>query len=113
MSTLLPTDDNNNPIPALRLKSPGGAHNIAATATSTKNTTAFANDTQVISVYATEPVFIKFGTSSVTANNTDHYFPAGVYYDMAIGGDGQAQATHLAVIRAENTDGVVYISEKI
>ncbi len=40
MSTLLPTDDDNNPIPAMRLK-PGGAQSIAATASSARNATGF------------------------------------------------------------------------
>lgn len=111
MSTLMPTDDNNNPIPALRLKS-GGAHSIAATATSARNATGFANDTQIVSVYATVPVFVKCGDSTVSATSADHYFPAGLYYDIAVGGDGQKQTTHVAVIRAESTDGTVYISEK-
>lgn len=112
MTTLMPTDDNNNPIPALKLKN-GGAHIIAATATSTKNTTAFAADTQIVSVYATVPVFIKFGSGTVTATTSDHYFPSGFYYDFAIGGDGQHQETYLAVLRADATDGTVYISEKM
>jgi hypothetical protein len=112
MTTLMPTDDNNNPIPALRLRSNGGAHSIPATANSGRNSTAFDSETQVISVFSTVAIFMRFGDSAVTANVTDHYFPAGLYYDIAIGGDGQKQFSHLAVIRAEPADGVVYISEK-
>lgn len=111
MATLLPTDQNNNPIPAMRLR-PGGAHKIAASATSARNTTAFDSETQVVSVYATVGVYIRFGNSSVTATTSDHYFPAGVYYDIAIGGDGSAQTNYMAVLR-ESTDGNVYVSEKI
>jgi len=112
MPTLLPTDDNNNPIPALRLRD-GAAHSIAATSTSARNVTAFSEGTQVVSLYATAPVFVRFGSGSVVATTSDHYFPAGVYYDFAIGGDGQVQATNIAVLRAETTDGTVYVSEKI
>lgn len=111
MATLMPTDQNNNPIPALRLKD-GGAHKINATATSARNSTAFNSETQIISLYATTGVYIKFGDSAVTATTSDHYFPAGVYYDFAIGGDGAAQKTHIAALR-ESSDGAVYISEKI
>jgi len=111
MPTLMPTDDNNNPIPALRLKD-GGSHSIAATATSARNTNAFGSDTQVISICPTVPVFVKCGVSTVTAATTDHYIPAGLYYDIAIGGDGQKQTTYIAVLRAESADGIVYISEK-
>jgi hypothetical protein len=109
MPTLMPTDDNNNPIPALRLTT---AHVISATATTARNATSFAADTQIISICPTVPVFVKCGSSTVTATTADHYFPAGFYYDIAIGGDGQKQTTHIAVLRAEATDGVVYISEK-
>lgn len=111
MPTLMPTDDNNFPIPALRLKE-GAAHTIAATATSARNVTAFGTDTQVISICPTVAVFVRCGSSTVTAATTDHYIPAGLYYDIAIGGDGQKQTNYIAVIRAENTDGIVYISEK-
>jgi hypothetical protein len=111
MPTLLPTDQNNNPIPALGLKD-SGAHKISVTATSNRNATAFSAETQIISLYATVPVYIRFGSGAVTATATDHFFPAGVYYDVAIGGDGAAHKTHLAVIR-EASDGTVYISEKI
>ncbi len=111
MPTILPTDENNNPIPALRLRD-GGAHKINATGVSSRNAVAFSSETRVISVYATAGVFIRFGASNVTATNTDHYFPAGVYYDIAIGGEEAKQYTHISVIR-DMADGVLYISEKI
>ncbi|MCB1532728.1 MAG: hypothetical protein KDJ35_07655 [Alphaproteobacteria bacterium] len=110
MSTFLPQDANNYPIPALRLKN-GAAHAISATATSARNSTAFDGDTRIISLYATSPVFVKFGDSSVTATTSDHYFPAGVYYDLSIGGDTTAQYGYVAVLAAD-TDGTVYVSEK-
>lgn len=110
MSTLLPRDSENNIIPAIRLQA-AGAHSIAASATTARNGTAFNNETRVISLYATVPVFVKFGTSGVTATASDHYFPAGVYYDFSIGGGKVGHYTHVAVIRA-STDGTVYISEK-
>ena len=112
MTTLLPKDADNNIIPALRLKS-GGAHVIAASASSARNSVAFSADTRVVSVYASGPVYLKFGPSTVTATNTDHYFPNGIYYDIAIGGGGSKgpQYTHLAVLRADG-DCSVYVSEK-
>ncbi len=113
MPTLLPKDADNNPIPALRLRGTGGAHTIAATASSARNSTAFNAETQVVSVYATGPVYLKFGNSAVTAANTDHYFPEGVYYDFAVTG-GEVKGphyTHLAVLRFAS-DCTVYISEK-
>lgn len=109
--TYLPKDLDQNIIPALRLKVTGGAHSIAATASSARNSTAFNDATRVVSVYATGPVYLRFGGSSVTAANTDHYYPTGVYYDFSLGGDKTGHFTHLAVLRAD-TDCTVYVSEK-
>ena len=110
MPTILPQDSNDNPIPALRLKS-GGAHTISAASTSARNSTAFDADTRVVSVYAAVPVYIAFGDLTVTASTSDHYFPEGIYYDFAIGGEQAAHNTHMAVLRAD-IDGPVYVSEK-
>ena len=111
MSTKLPLDINDNPIPALRLRD-GGAHVITSSGTSARNSTAFDTDTRVVSVYATQPVYLSFGDDSVSATSNDHYFPAGIYYDIALGGDGAAHATHLAVLQV-SSGGNVYVSEKV
>lgn len=111
MPTLLPRDSENNIIPAVRLKD-GAAHTITATASSARNSAAFSSDTQVISLYATVPVRLKFGGSGVTATAGDHYFPAGVYYDISIGGGKVGHYPYLAVLRDGSSDGVVHISEK-
>lgn len=111
MTTLLPKDADNNPIPALRLKS-GAAHQVAATATTARNSTAFDADTKVIGLYADGPVYVALGDDSIEATSSDHYLPEGLYYDLAIsGGRSGPQATHLAVLRAD-TDCTLYISEK-
>ena len=111
MTTLLPKDADNNPIPALRLKS-GGAHKISATGTSARNASAFHADTKVVGVYADGPVYIALGGASVTASNTGHFLPADLYYDLAVsGGMNGAQATHIAVLAA-GANCTVYISEK-
>lgn len=110
MATKLPLDSNDNAIPAMRLLA-SGAHTISSTASSARNSTAFNAETRVVSVYATKDVYLNFGDSGVTADSGDHFFPAGVYYDFAIGGDGTAHYTHLAALRVSE-DGNVYISEK-
>ncbi len=111
MSTLLPRDANNSPIPALRLLN-NGAHVISATSSaSVKNTNGFNMQTQIISIYATAPITIAFGESDVVATSSDHYFPAGVYYDLAIGGEGVDHTPYMAVL-AVDADTEVYISEK-
>lgn len=110
MTTLLPQDMDNNPIPALSLKD-SGAHSISVTATSARNSTAFDSDTQVISLYADVDVYVKLGDSSVTATTSDHFFPSGLYYDVSIGNERTGHSTHVAVLRTD-TDGTLYISEK-
>lgn len=110
MSTFLPQDSNDYPIPALRLKN-GGAHAVASSASSARNGAAFDASTRIVSLYATNGVYVKFGDASVSATSSDHYFPAGVYYDVSIGGDKTAHYTHVAVLAADG-DGTVYISEK-
>jgi len=112
MTTLLPKDADNNPIPALRLKD-GGAHNVAIAASAANNTSAFDEGTKVVSLYATTACYIKFGDAGVTATSADHYFPAGVYYDIALGGGSGKGAHHdyISVLRAAD-DGTLFISEK-
>jgi len=112
MTTLLPKDADNNTIPAMRMRD-DGAHVINASASSTTNTTAFDTETKVISLYATASIFIAFGDNSVSASPTSHFFPAGVYYDVAIsGGSGKSSQDLYIAVRAADGDGTVYISEK-
>lgn len=110
MATLLPRDDEFNPIPALRLR-PGGAHAIAVGAASARNAVPFAAETRVIGLYATVPVYLRTGDATVTAAATDHYFPAGVMYDLSLGDARQGHHTHIAVLRAA-VDGTLYVSER-
>lgn len=110
MTTLLPTDADDNPIPAVRFKN-GGAHAISSGISSVRNSSAFDGDTRVISLYATEDVYIRFGDSSVTASTSDHFFPKGTYYDISVGGGRTAQYSHIAVLQV-SAAGTVYVSEK-
>jgi hypothetical protein len=112
MTTLLPKDADNNIIPAMRLLD-GGAHSLSVGAASTRNSVAFDNETKIISLYATADMFVKFGDNTVNATTSDHFFPAGIYYDVAIaGGSGKGpHNAYIAAIRAAE-DGTLYISEK-
>ena len=110
MTTLLPQDSNGYPIPALRVKS-GSAHTISIGTTSARNTTAFDDDTQIISLYSDVPVYIAFGDNSITATSGDHYLPTDLYYDISIGGDSRVHYTHIAVLQVSDA-GTLYISEK-
>lgn len=110
MPTFLPKDADNNIIPAVRLKN-SGAHAISTSTVSARNSVAFDPDTRIISLYASEDVYVAFGDGSVTATTADHFFPKGVYYDFAIGGDKVGQYTHVAALQA-STAGNLYVSEK-
>jgi len=113
MATLLPVDEDSNPIPAMRLRG-DGAHTLNATATSARNSTAFDEATKVVSLFASGPVFLRFGGATVTAAATDHYFPQGLYYDFAVSGGESGKGprhTHVAV-KAADANCTVYISER-
>lgn len=111
--TNMPDDADGDPIPVLRLRD-GAAHTVAIGATAARNGTAFNEKTRVISLYAELDVWLKFGGETVTATAADHFFPAGIYYDLAIGGAGVSQTPFLSVLRvAGSGTGNVYISEKM
>jgi len=110
MSTLLPVDTDNNPIQALRLR-PGLAQSVTVTATSARNATALDAATRIIGIYATVPIFVRLGNSSVTATTSDHYIPADTYMDISVAGNSTQSYTHIAAVRA-SSDGTLYISEK-
>lgn len=110
MSTQFPHDADGTSIPVLGLR-PGGAQALSVTTTSTRNAIAFSATTRVIGVYASGPVFIRTGDSSVTATTTDHYLPAETMVDLSLGGDKRGRHTNIAAVRA-SVDCTLYISEK-
>lgn len=111
MPTLMPRDDDNFAIPALAMK-PDCAHSVSFdAASSSRNSTAFDPRTRVVSIFATDNVFLRFGDSSVTASTSDHFFPAGIYYDVAISNVKTTHYDYIA-IRGAGTSGTVYLSEK-
>ena len=111
--TYLPLDLDGNTIPVLKLKQ-SGAHAINISDTAARNITGFDNDTRVVSVFSTVPVYLAFGeTTSVTANSSDHFFPANTYYDIAIGGEKTSHLKYLSAIAVDSSDtGSLFISEK-
>lgn len=111
MPTLLPRDDDSTPIPAVMLR-PDGAHAVSFDAgSSSANATAFAPATRVVSLYATEPVYVRLGEAGVTANSGDHFFPAGIYYDIAISNVKTVHYPHIAALGVGGA-GTLFISEK-
>ena len=108
MSFRMPVDDNGNAVPCITLKE-DGAHKVLSIQSNapSKNATPFGDDTVVISLYVTNPVYIKFlqGPNDTPATAEDHYYPAGIYYNFHLGGrvgDNYAVGT--------NTPNYKYIS---
>lgn len=104
MTTLLPLDDNGNPIQFLTPKILAGSQKVNTTAT-TARSTAFASETKVIGIWATQDMFVRMGGSSITAANTDHFIPASQYFRLPTKGN-----LYIAAIRS-SADGILYISE--
>lgn len=110
MTSRLPKDDDGNTIPVMRPT--GAAHKISASGTAAENSVAFAATTQVVSICSDVGFYYKLGLDDeVAATVNDHYLPAGVYYDIGIGGDKDAHYPYISVILATGT-GTVWISEK-
>ena len=108
--TKLPLDVNDNPIPALKLKD-DSAHVLDINAATTRNVDPFSQETRVISIYSDVDVYVRFGENDVEATSSDHFFPAHVYYDLSIGGDGVGHSSYMAAIGVSGS-GKLYISEK-
>lgn len=107
-----PRDTANAPIPVLSYR-PRSGQALAISAAPALSA-PFALSTRVISVYATTDVFFELGDDSTVANTSNsHFLPAGVYADISLGSDNQAErnARHICVIRSA-ANGVLYVSER-
>lgn len=82
----LPRDQHQKVIQVMGLAD-AGAHVLTSAAGEVqKNATAFDATTNVITVYFTAAVYIKFGfDNTVVAAATDHYIPAGLRVPIALG----------------------------
>lgn len=105
----MPIDAGGAFVQVLRLLA-GGAHVVTIGAASARNSVAFNSNIRVIEVWASVDCRIRQGDGTVTALATDSWLPKGTGRLYALGGDKQAQATHIAVIQ-ETTGGVLEISE--
>lgn len=110
MTTLLPTDDNRHPIPALRYR-PGRAHDVEGEA-ETAERVALDPATKLISIKTGVPVKIAFGGADVVADATGHGFFAGEREVIpVIDPATRAQAySHVSIFFLEA--GTVYVSER-
>lgn len=109
MATLLPRDDDNQPIPVLRPKQ-GGARYLQAGATSVRTASPFDPTTRVLRLYATGSVTFQTGGDGVVATPGSHLLPAGTIDFVSLGSAKQDRHTHLAV-RAVDGAAEVYLSE--
>jgi hypothetical protein len=120
LSSMLPIDGRNEPMPVLYYRNLNGTANTFA---STVSTTAvrlgpFSDGTRVLSMYANADVYFVTGNSTVTAVTSSHFWPSGLYYDFNVfwGGsfnqDGGDQYISLITSDASKNANV-HISERI
>jgi hypothetical protein len=108
MSTLLPVDDNGNPIAILGFDY-RGTQRIAVTGTSSRNPQPIAGDIDVVSIIATEPCRFEVGDATVTADPvTSPFLFPGQYLDIPL----RSGERYIAFI-ASGADGDGYIIGRI
>ena len=111
-TTTLPEDSAGNPIPCLGVL-PAGGQKVAVTAASARTAVDFKKDTQVVSLYATEGMYLEFGDATVTAlTTTSFFFAKGIYKDIAVNDRNENKMLRVAAIRA-TADGVLYVHERM
>jgi hypothetical protein len=108
MSTLLPVDDNGNPIAILGFDY-RGTQKLAVTAASTRNATPIAADIDVVSIIATQPCRFEVGDATVTADPAaSPFLYPGQYVDIPL----RQGERHIAFV-AEGADGDAYIIGRV
>ena len=111
-NTTLPEDSAGNPIPCLGVL-PAGGKKVTVTNATARTATDFKKDTQVVSLYATEDMYIEFGDATVAALTTTSFFLAkGIYKDFAVNDRNENKMLRVAAIRA-TADGVLYVHERM
>lgn len=107
-----PRDDGNIVIPLLGYKPNGGQ--IVAITTNSSTSAIFGNATRVISLYTTVDSFFEIGDGDVEANVVTSYFiPAGVYLDVSLGSNNNANENYKYLAVISSGTGSLYISERI
>ena len=104
-----PSEVDGGIIQVMRVKS-GGAHHIAISGTTNRNSSAFPTGSRVIEIYCDTACYWQTGDNTVTASSADHFLPAGHARVYSLGGDKQTQHTHIAVIQAL-ASGTLHVSE--
>jgi hypothetical protein len=108
MSTLLPIDDNGNPISILGFDY-RGTRKLAVSAASTRNAAPIADDIEVVSIIATGFCRFEIGDASVTADlEASPFLYPGQYLDIPL----RRGERHIAFI-AEGADCDAYIVGRI
>ena len=107
--TAMPRDASGNYVQVMRPFATG-AHEITIAGASDRNSSAFNTSTRVIEIYSDVACRFLLGDVTVTASATDHYLPAHRGRVYSLGGDQQAQYTHIAVIQ-QSAGGTLWISE--
>jgi hypothetical protein len=108
MATLLPLDDNGNPIAILGFDY-RGTQKIPFGAASTRNPLPIAADIDIVSIIATQPCRFEVGDAAVTADPAaSPFLYPGQYVDIPL----RRGERYIAFI-AEAADGEAYIIGRI
>ena len=84
MTTLLPVDDNGNPIPALGFDY-RGCHSVAVTNVSARNTAPIRAGVRIVSIVATGNCRFEVGGPGITADlATSPFLIEGQYVDLPL-----------------------------
>ena len=107
--TDLPSDNQGNPIQALRLGP--AAQKISFTGTTARATNPFSANVRVVYLYATSDCFVKFGPdNTVVATANDFFIPSGTMLPFAVRTDQGPSYNYIAAIQS-SAAGILYISE--
>ncbi len=108
----LPLDESGFPIPALSFI-PNKAQKVTIGAATARCANPLAGGSEdkvhrgrIVNIYADADCYLNVGDENVEATATDHFFPAGQYYAIAL----KTNQTHIAAIQV-TSGGTLYISE--
>lgn len=110
-TTNMGLDNRGNTIPLLSLR-PEGAHQVSVTDTTAANDTAFDEATIVVTLFATEDMYIEFGDDTVEATDESHFLAKGIYMDYIIRDRQDLSFDYVAALQV-TTAGTLYISERL
>lgn len=111
MPTGLARDDSGYPIQVLGYKL-GGAQKLTANSATAVVSNAISVSTNVVTIFADNPVWFELSnSSSVAANSTSHYLTGSMYIDVKIRQQNKSDSMYFA-FQNVSSNATVYISSR-